>query len=302
MMGSLQQQGYALRQALVRLARAPVAHLFTVLVISLSLAVPLVLYRLVSDLGALARAQAGPPQLTVFLRMDASEALITSTRTALQARPDLEAVRYVSPDAALQDIRRSTRMEDVLAGLDGNPLPGAFVVRPRQGEPEGLVTLQKALRALPGVDLVQFDAEWARRLYALGQLSERGVLMLGGVLVAGLLSVVVNTLRLQILAAREEIEVCKLMGASNAFVRRPFVYFGVLQVLLGSLLAMGLAELARWSINQASTDWLAPLGVHLQLQAPDALEWASLLGWAVMMGWLASAATVAAFLRQLRST
>ena len=300
MKGTLQQQGYALRQALGRLAGAPLAHLFTVLVISLSLAVPIVLYRLVADLGALARAQAGPPQLTVFLRNDVGSALVSSTQATLQARSDLAAVRYVSPDVALQEIRRTTRMDDVLAGLDGNPLPAAFVVRPRNGEPAALLALQKNLQGLPGVDLVQLDAEWARRLYALGQLSERGVLLLAAVLVAGLLSVVVNTLRLQILAAREEIEVCKLMGASNAFVRRPFVYFGVAQVLLGSLLAMALAEGARWSINQASADWLAPLGIHLQLQAPDALEWASLLAWAVVMGWLASAATVALFLRQLR--
>ncbi len=297
MMGTLQQQGYALRQAVRQLLSAPLAHLLTILVIGLSLALPVVLYRVVSDLGALARTQAGPPQLTVFLALNASETVIERARTALQARTDLASVEYIAPAAALAEIQRSTHLDDVLAGLDSNPLPGAFVVRPRDGEPAALAALQKALKLLPGVELVQLDAEWARRVYALGQLTERGILLLAGVLATVVLTVVVNTLRLQVLAARAEVEVCKLLGASNAFVRRPFVYFGILQVLLGALLAMGLAELAVMAVNQACADWLDPLGLVLRLQAPNPVEWAVLLGGALVMGWLAGAFTVTLFLR-----
>jgi cell division transport system permease protein len=300
MIGLLHQHGHALRLALRRLAGAPLAHLLTIVVIALSLALPNVLFRIVTDLSTLARVEAGPPALTVFMRVDAGEAEIRAVRTVLEARTDLSDVRYVSPAEALRDMQRRTGLDDVLAGLDRNPLPPAFVVRPQERPPEQLVALQAELRALSGVELVQLDAEWARRLYALSSYLQKAVLLLAGVLMAGVVTVMVNTLRLQILASRDEIEVCKLMGASNAFVRRPFLYFGILQMLLGAGLGLAGAELARLELNQLSIEVLGNYGLHFQLHAPTPEEFASVLGFAALVGWLAAAGSVWIFLHRLR--
>ena len=300
MRGMLHQHAHAIGLATRRLLATPFAHLLTVLVIGLSLALPAVLYRIVTDVAALARVEAGPPKLTVFLRPDASEAGIRTVRNALEAREDLSETVYISPGQALQDIQRRSGLADVLAGLDHNPLPPAFLVRPRATTPEHLQALQDELHHLNGVDLVQLDTEWARRLYAIGTFLQQGVLLLAGVVLAGVVTVVVNTLRLQILAAREELEVCKLMGASDAFVLRPFLYFGIAQMVLGAALGLGGAELARLALNRLSSQVLAAYGLHFQLSAPLPEEIATLFGFAVVIGWLAAAGTTAAFLHRLR--
>ncbi|MDE3010414.1 MAG: permease-like cell division protein FtsX [Pseudomonadota bacterium] len=296
----LHQHGHAMRLALQRLAGAPLAHLFTILVIGLSLALPALLYRIVTDASALARAQTGPPRITVFLRADAGEATQRAVRSALDARSDLASVRFVSPAEALGELQRRSGLDDVLAGLERNPLPPAFVVQPRNPEPRQLQALQVELKRIAGTDLVQLDAEWARRLYALGAFLERGLLLLAAVLVAGVVTTVVNTLRLQILSAREELEVCKLMGASDAFVRRPFLYFGILQMLFGAALALAAAEGARMALNAISQDVLASYGLHFVLQPPDPGELAAVVGFAVVIGWFSAAWSVWMFLRALR--
>ncbi len=300
MRGALHQHGHALRMAFQRLGAAPLANLFTVLVIGLSLALPALLYRIVSDATALARAEAGPPRVTVFLRADAGEATIRSVRSALEARQDLAALRYVSPADALADLQRRSGLDDVLVGLEHNPLPPAFVLQPRHPEPAELSALQGELKQLSGVELVQLDAEWARRLYALGAFLQRGLMFLAAVLVAGVVTVVINTLRLQILAAREELEVCKLMGASDAFVRRPFLYFGIVQMLVGAGLALAAAEGARRALNLISEQVLTSYGLHFQLQPPEPLELLVVLGFALVIGWLSAAFSVWSFLRTLR--
>lgn len=283
-----------------RLARAPISHALTILVIALSLALPTLLYRIVADVSVLASAQAKPPQLTVFVRQDASEADIRRLRDSFAVRTDVAEVRYVPPAQALKEIQQRTGLDDVLAGLDHNPLPPAFILRPVDGQPDSLNALRDRVRHLPGVDQVQLDAEWARRLYALTSFLRQTVLMLGLVLAAGVVSLVVNTVRLQILAAREELEVCKLMGASDAFVRRPFLYLGMLQMVLGVALALGFEELARQTLNQVSADVLGAYGFEFRLKPPPTEELLTLLGVALLSGWLAAAGATAGFLRALR--
>lgn len=300
MKGALHAHAHALRMALGRLSATPIASLFTVLVIGLALALPALLYRIVSDASALARAQTPVPQLTVFLRADAGEATIRNLRANLEARSDLATVRYVSPADALADLQKKSGLDDMLAGLEHNPLPPAFVLQPLKPTPDQLVALQGDLRKLGGVDLVQLDTEGARRIYALGNYLQRGLLLVAVVLVAAVVMVLVNTLRLQILAAREELEVCKLMGASDAFVRRPFLYFGIVQMVLGAVLGLLAAELARRALNRISQEMLGAYGLHFTLQAPAPLEWLVVLLFAVVIGWLAAALSVWLFLRVLQ--
>jgi cell division transport system permease protein len=300
MRGLLHQHVYALALAFRRLAGAPVAHFLTVVVVGLSLALPAVLFRIVSDATDLAHAEAGPPKLTLFLHADASESTIRSVRAGLEARQDLAKVLYVAPAEALAELQKRSGLDDVLAGLEHNPLPPVFAIQPRAAEPERLLALQKELLRINGVDLVQLDAEWARRLYALGKFLQQGVLLLAAVLLAGVVTVVVNTLRLQILAAREELEVCKLMGASNAFVGRPFLYLGIVQMLLGAGLGLACAEGARRALNQISLEVLDAYGLHFQLHAASPAELGAVVGFAVLIGWVAAAMSIWTFLRRLR--
>ena len=300
MRGLLHQHAHAFELAVRRLGATPFAHLLTVVVIGLSLALPSVLFRIVADVAALARIQAGPPQLTVFMHADAGDNEVQALQQALARRPDVAAVRFVPPAQALKEIQQRMGLDDVLAGLDHNPLPPAFLVRPSAGQPAQLAALQAALRDLPAVELVQLDSEWARRLYALGAFLQRGVLLLAAVLGAGVITLVVNTIRLQIAGAREELEVCKLLGASDAFVRRPFLYFGMMQMLLGAGLALALAEGARHALNQVSREVLGAYGLYFQLQPPAPIEYGSVLGFAVLSGWVAAAGAMAIFLRALR--
>ena len=300
MRGLLHQHAYGFGLALRRISNAPLAWLLTVLVIGLSLALPALLYRIVSDASVLARAQAGPPRITVFLREDAAESTIRSVRNSLESRADLTQLHYVSPADALQELQKRSGLDDVLAGLEHNPLPPAFIAQPRSTDPDRLMALQGELKHLNGVDLVQLDAEWARRLFALGNFLQRGLLLVAGVMVAGVVTVVVNTLRLQILAAREELEVCKLIGGSNAFVRRPFLYFGLVQMLCGAGLGLGAAEAARLGLNRISAEVLNSYGLVFQLRPPDPLELAAVVMFALGIGWLAAALSVWAFLREFR--
>ena len=115
-----------------------------------------------------------------------------------------------------------------------------------------------------------------------------------------MVTVVINTLRLQILAAREELEVCKLMGASDAFVRRPFLYFGIVQMVVGAGLGLLAAEGARLALNEISREVLTAYGLRFQLLPPDPLELGVVVGFAVVIGWLSAAISVWAFLRALR--
>jgi cell division transport system permease protein len=175
-----------------------------------------------------------------------------------------------------------------------------LVVHPSSTDPEVLSVLQKACTASPAVEQVQLDADWARRLHSITHLFQEAILALACIFAAAVVIVVMNTVRLQVTAASEEIEVCKLMGAADSFVRRPFVYFGMFQMLLGGMVALGLTELARLGFNTLSAQWLGNTGLSFQVQPLDLLEICLALLMAILLGWIAASSAVSAFLYRLR--
>jgi cell division transport system permease protein len=216
--------------SLGRLARAPFGTLLTVGVIGIALALPAALELLVSNARSLAGSWQDALDLTVYLRpaLSAEEARQVAERVA--ARPEVARARLLTPAEGLAEFRRWSGLGAALDELKENPLPAAVVVRPRisgeAADPDTLARLGEALRALPGVDQVQIDTAWVQRFAAILDGLRRAVLLVGLLLAAAVLLIVSNTIRLDIDGRRVEIEVAKLVGASDGFVRRPFLYEG----------------------------------------------------------------------------
>lgn len=248
--------------ALRRFARAPLLTVVSVLVIGVTLSLPAALYLILNNLNTVAGSLNAEPQVSVYLALDADDASVKVVEAQLKANPAVAKVRFVSKDEALAEMKRVTGLEDVMQALDRNPLPHAFVVRARNTGPDALETLRTQLVKLPRIDSVTVDSAWAKRLAGLNAAGEKVVLLLVVLLGVALLAVTGNTIRLQVLTQREEIEVGRLIGATNAFVRRPYLYFGALQGLAGGLLALGLAL--------GGLAWLAGnLSEVIALYAPD---------------------------------
>jgi cell division transport system permease protein len=282
----LQHHGLSLAQTLARLARSPFATTLNVLAIGVALALPLGLYCVLGNLGALSRHASVDPQLSVFLARDAAKADITAVEARLKGAGGVSAVRFVSRDAALVDLNRAAGMEEVIASLPQNPLPDAFVVTLSASDPALADRLEREFKSLPKVAHVQADSAWVRRLDALLRLGRTAVALLSALLGLALVAVTFNTIRLQILTQRDEIELCRLVGATRAYIRRPFFYLGSLLGFLGGLAALAIV-LSGLTILNGDLAQLAYLyGSDIRLRLPNSNEMIAALVVAVALGFL----------------
>lgn len=237
--------------ALGRLLRRPLSTLLTTLVIAVALALPAGLWLVVQNARAATGDLATAVQVTVYMKVGTPIARADQLARTVQARPEVASVRVIPAGQALKEFREYSGFGSSLDALTDNPLPHALVVQPRveRRDAVAIEALRSALAAAPDVDTVQADAEWARRLAALLAVLRTLFLAASALLAVGVLAVVGNTIRLEIGARREEIEVTKLVGGSDAFVRRPFLYAGLFQGLFGGLLALGLVALVMAAVE-----------------------------------------------------
>ena len=231
--------------ALGRLLRRPLSTLLTTLVIAVALALPAGLWLVVKNARAATGDLATAVQVTAYMKVGTPIARADQLARQLRERPEVASVRVIPAEQALKEFREYSGFGSALDALTDNPLPHALVVQPRVEQRDGgtIEALRAFLTAAPDVDIVQADAEWARRLAALLDVLRTLFLAAAGLLAVGVLAVIGNTIRLEIGARREEIEVTKLVGGSDAFVRRPFLYAGLFQGLFGGLLSLGLVAL-----------------------------------------------------------
>jgi cell division transport system permease protein len=185
----------------------------------------------------------------------------------------------------------------VVAALEQNPLPDAFVVRTAQGDPAALEALARELRALPGVALVQVDSAWAQRLAALARIGRLTLVVLALLLATGLVAVTFNTIRLQILTQREEIEVSQLLGATDAFVRRPLFYLGLLQGMAGGLVALAILGASLAALNPAVQELAQTYGSGFRLAFLSGADSATLVAFSGALGWFGALLSVSKYLR-----
>ncbi|MGH1470416.1 MAG: permease-like cell division protein FtsX [Cellvibrionaceae bacterium] len=227
------------KESLQRLLKTPLQSLLTWLVVAIAIALPGMLYIALNQFQSLGENWQAKPQLSVFVHYRAREAAILSLRDKLQTRPDIETVDYISPEKALIEFEQFSGLGNVLQTLDENPLPAVLVVQPTEvsSHPEQMETLREVLTQEQLIDDVRIDMEWVRRLNQLMTIGQRIVMALAGLLSLGVLLVIGNTIRLAIESRREEIVIVKLVGGTNAFVRRPFLYTGFWYGLGGGVLA-----------------------------------------------------------------
>lgn len=232
----------AMLAALGRLLRRPLSTLLTTLVIAVALALPAGLWLVVKNARAATGDLATAVQVTAYLEVGAPLARAEQLARGLRERPEVAEVRVVSADQGLKEFRERSGFGTALDALTDNPLPHALIVQPRveRRDAADIDRLRAAIAAERDVETVQADAEWARRLAALIEVLRTLFVAAAALLAVGVLAVIGNTIRLEIGARREEIEVTKLVGGSDAFVRRPFLYAGLFQGTIGGLLALGL--------------------------------------------------------------
>jgi cell division transport system permease protein len=205
-------------------------------------------------------------------------------------------VRFVPREQALRDLAAVQGMSELVAALGRNPLPDAFVVTASDDNLEGLAA---DLAKLPGVAQVQADALWARRLASLARLARTALWLLAGVLGAALIAITFNTIRLQILTQREEIEVSKLIGATDGFIRRPFYYAGLLQGLAGGALALVIVGASLALLNREVRLLAESYGSDFRFASPGRWDSLAFLLLAGLLGWLGAHLSVSRHLREI---
>jgi cell division transport system permease protein len=237
------------KASLKRLRAAPVASILTIFVIAVSLLLPSLLFNLNSNLSFMLAGFEDNAQLTLYLEDDISNARGIEVSDNLLTRDDIRNAVYISPSQALNEFARSTGLENLLQELDQNPLPAAIIVTAGNASPLAVEALATELRELAEVALIQVDSRWLQRLAAISNLLTRIGQVLAIIVVLGLFFIVGNTIRLAIENRRAEIRVIKLVGGSDMFAARPFLYSGLFYGFGGGLFAVLLQIIVLFAIN-----------------------------------------------------
>ena len=287
------------RQALVKILRQPFGSLLSLLMLSVALALPLALYLGVESTQAWVGKLTATPQISLFMELSAEDADLAAVKSSLAGNPKVKSVSFVSKAEALAGLEKRNGLDGLAADLDSNPLPDAFVVTPVTLEPGELDMLQKELSGLPMVESAQFDASWAKRLYGMVELVRHLTLFLGAALGLALVLVTHNTIRMQILAHRDEIEVSKLIGASDNFIRRPFLYHALWQGVLAGLIAWGLTSWLVATANPAVREFAQLYNERLELRTLSPLELLAMLAATGVLAMLGARLAANHHLRQI---
>jgi cell division transport system permease protein len=276
--------------SLGRIVQQPVAALMTMAVIGIALALPLCLHMLLQNAAEASGGWASALDISVYLTKGASTARAQAIAAQLRARDDIAQVRLITAAEALQQFRDASGFGSALDALSENPLPNTLIVTPAvaASTPAGSEALKAAIAALPDVQTVQLDTDWVKRLNAMLDIVRRVLLLAGGLLGAAVALVVGNTIRLDVQNRRAEIEVMKLVGGSDGFARRPFLYSGIWYGLGGGILALVLVGVAA-ALLAAPTERLALLyGSSFHLSGLDWGTGAAALAASVTLSWLGS--------------
>lgn len=273
--------------SLRRLLKSPLSTLATWLVIGIALALPAGLYVALGNLENLSAGWDSSAQVSLYLRSSTGEEAGSALAERLRKRADIASVRYISRDAALNEFREMSGFGDVLNQLDGNPLPATIVVQPSRTalDPSAARHLLEDLKALPEVEQATLDLQWVQRLYAILAIGRQVALVLAVLLGVGVILVIGNTIRLAIEARRDEIVVVKLVGGTNAFVRRPFLYTGFWYGLGGGLLAWLIVAFCLYWLADPVATLAGAYGSRFVLAGPNPLQILVMLGAGALLGW-----------------
>ena len=299
------QHRYALAAALGHLRRSPGSFLFNIIVVAIALALPFTGVTLLDNVRPMSEQLSVDPEISVFLKQDTpreqAEGLAVQLRQTL---PDKQAkIIFTSREKALDSMKEKSGLADVLTTLGENPLPDSYVLKLdafRLAQSGGDVDqLAEQIRALPGVDTVQVDSAWVKRLAALLNILHLGLLLLAVTLGTVVVAVIFNTIRLQVMTQREEILVSKLIGATDSFIHRPFYYTGALLGLCAGGLALGVVSLALRPLNTAIAEFARLYASEFQLAPLQPLAMGGLLALSAGLGLIAAVLSVQRHLSRL---
>ena len=287
----------ALRSALRRFFTAPLNTFLSLLVIGIALALPCAGWVAIENLLHVAGNTSGTQEISIFMDTDAGKKDVAGIESRLREASPGE-WRLVTREDALEQLRAAEGMGEIVASLPKNPLPDAYVVDPRDPAPEAMEELAAQFRTWPKVAHVQLDSAWVRRLDAFLRLGKLSVSLLAALFAGALIAITFNTIRLQILAHAAEIEVARLIGATDAFVRRPHLYFGALQGALGGLFAALLVAGGLHLLAAPVDELVALYGGSFILRGLSLPGIALLAATGAALGWLGAALSLAIHLRR----
>jgi cell division transport system permease protein len=301
----LRQHRFALGAALSHVRKAPGSFLFNVLVVAIALTLPFAGVTLLDNVRPMSEQLSVDPEVSIFMKLDTpreqSQALASTMRGMLK---DTRAkIVFVPREKALETLKDKSGLADVLAALGENPLPDSYVLKLEGVSSASAAArvdeLAKNLGAMPGVDTVQVDSAWVKRLAALLGVLRLVLLLLAITLGMVVIAVVFNTIRLQVLTQREEIAVSKLLGATDNFIHRPFYYTGALLGLSAGAVALGAVVLSLQPLNAAIADFARLYASEFQLAPLPALGIAGLLAISAGLGLVGAMLSVQRHLARL---
>lgn len=293
------------RQAVASLGelwRTPAASFMTVIVLGLSLTLPATLHLLVKNAEAVGGSFTHAAEINLFIRDKTEDRQLQALLTILKADNAIASVKHISKAQAMEEFQQASGFGTALNYLTENPLPDVLVVLPKNTDPAAARQLMQQLQQERIVEFAKLDVEWLNRLDAIVRLLQQAVIAVGILLLSAVLFIVSNTIRLSIISKRDEIEVMKLVGATDAFIQRPFLYTGFWFGILGGVLAFMVTELLLWWLRGAITNISSLYQSDFQLQAMTFSEFGGLLLLAVLLGVAGSYLSVRQHIRAIEPT
>lgn len=286
--------------ALGRLSRQPFASLMIVLVIGVTLALPAAINVIVKNAQLISGSWDNALDFSVYLTLDITVGEAENLASLIDQRADVASVRLVTADEALVEFKQQSGFGEALDQLGANPLPHTLVVRPSPGNTGASLTLlQQELGNLPEAELVQVDTEWVQRFHAILDIVRQAIVIGSALLGIAIVVIIGNTIRLDIENRREEIEVTKLIGASNAFVRRPFLWTGFWYGLLGGIFALLLVQYGLYLLKDPVARLAGLYQGNITVVTLGFEESSAIVGAAVFLGLFASWVTAARHMRRI---
>ncbi|HAF01955.1 MAG TPA: ABC transporter permease [Methylophilaceae bacterium] len=284
----LNQHAQALSLVLGRLKKQWLGTLMICAVIGVTLTIPSLIYVIVDNLNSLVTDVKKDSQISLFLNKTADESSIQNIQQELANNRNIKHFTFVSKENALKQLIASTKNNDLIASLDHNPLPDAFFIEPISIAKQDLQQLQESLLALNSVEDVIVDSEWMNRLQSLLRIGSQAIWIFGGLLCFALIAVISNTIRMQILTHKDEIEVSELIGATKSFIRRPFLYLGTSFGLVGGLIACFTLWLVTYLFNLNVTKFAQAYQSSFSLHFNAFTTFLGMLAISASIGWLAA--------------
>ena len=286
--------------SLGRLVRQPFASLMIILVIAVTLALPAAINLVVKNARSVSGGWDNALDFSVFLKQQVSVGDAEVLGKLIGQRADVESVRFISADDALAEFKQQSGFGEALEHLPSNPLPHTLVVRPGPGNTSAsLILLQEEIGNLPETDYVQVDTEWIQRFHAILDIVRQAIAIGAGLLGIAIVVIIGNTIRLDIENRRDEIEVTKLIGATNAFVRRPFLWTGFWYGLFGGLMALALVQYGLFMLGGPIARLSGLYQSKIAIASLSLAEGASIIGIAIFLGLFGSWFTAARHMRRI---